>query len=154
MRVLLFVEREGRVVCVGRESTPKEAANAFLWFRLRGVCDFDGWLDESEGGNVLDAWDEGFGAEIERITDEYERRGRVGIRNFTAKGQAETDGRSWWLVECENADAGRGIITHHELLKTSIGAAFKAVGPLVRSKDPNRLSEPVEGRVLASGGKA
>ena len=59
----------------------------------------------------------------------------------------------WWLVECEDADAGRAIITHDALLHTSIGKAVEAVGPVVKSRDPNRVSEPVQGRILASGGR-
>ena len=63
------------------------------------------------------------------------------------------DSDRWWLVECEDADAGRAIITHDALLHTSIGKAVEAVGPVVKSRDPNRVSEPVQGRILASGGR-
>ena len=69
----------------------------------------------------------------------------------TALGKWMAD--RWWLVECEDADAGRAIITHDALLHTSIGKAVEAVGPVVKSRDPNRVSEPVQGRILASGGR-
>ena len=68
---------------------------------------------------------------------------------FGTSGQPD----SGWLVECENADAGRAIITHDFLLRTSVGKAFAEVGPVVRSRDPNKLSERVNGRILASGAR-
>lgn len=48
----------------------------------------------------------------------------------------------WWLVECENADAGRAAIAQHDL-----GLA------MLPFRNGVARTEFPEGRILASGGK-
>lgn len=134
VRVLLFVEREGRVVCVGREETPREAMFAYLYQGMLGNCDFSGWNDESSADA---SFGRGFDAAYQDEAARLKRLGAVGLRNFFAKGQAVMDEGGWWLVVCQNAAAGRQIIAMH-------------TGENTGCLDGSNPS----GRVLASGGKA
>lgn len=81
------------------------------------------------------------GASARRIAACYQRDA---FRNHMARDKRSVDFiPPWWLVECENADAGRAVIAdveHGKRIEAKVEGFYR--GPA-----------SYQGRVLASGGK-